>query len=303
MRRVLVIGAGGYLGRNVLDLLRTQPDLLVRTASRSAPAGGLRHPVGHRRCRCHATGGGPHRGGAGHRGQLRRRGRPARRRTDRGERNRSGQPGHRPLPGCGTGRPADPPRFGRRIRDDRDRRAGHRGHGGRAGRPLRAQQTGRHPTGRARAARSGWTPWYCGCSTRSARTRRRAVFPVVWSGELRQGGPRSTTTSGWVRWIRCGISSMCGTSRRPCSPRSTRRPRPAGAQPGQRRRHAHRSIVDELVDIAGFGGTVLESAAGSSRSASVPWQQADITAISTLLGWKPRVELLDSLADLWRSAR
>ncbi|HEX4222809.1 MAG TPA: NAD-dependent epimerase/dehydratase family protein, partial [Pseudonocardiaceae bacterium] len=64
-----------------------------------------------------------------------------------------------------------------------------------------------------------------------------------------------------------------------------------------------RSIVDELVDIAGFGGTVLESAAGSSRSASVAWQQADITAISTSLGWKPRVELLDSLVDLWRSTR
>jgi nucleoside-diphosphate-sugar epimerase len=64
-----------------------------------------------------------------------------------------------------------------------------------------------------------------------------------------------------------------------------------------------RSIVDELVDIAGFGGTVLESAAGSSRSGAVAWQQADITAISTSLGWKPRVELLDSLVGLWRSSR
>lgn len=64
-----------------------------------------------------------------------------------------------------------------------------------------------------------------------------------------------------------------------------------------------RSIVDELADIAGFTGAVLESAPGSSRSAAVAWQQADITAISTSLGWKPRVALLDSLADLWRSAR
>ncbi len=63
-----------------------------------------------------------------------------------------------------------------------------------------------------------------------------------------------------------------------------------------------RSVVDELANIAGFTGAVLESAAGSVRSAGVAWQQADITAISTSLGWKPRIQLLDSLTDLWRSA-
>ena len=64
-----------------------------------------------------------------------------------------------------------------------------------------------------------------------------------------------------------------------------------------------RSIVDELVAIAGFEGTVLESRTGSSRSAAVPWQQADIGAIGAALDWKPGITLRESLIDLWASAR
>lgn len=64
-----------------------------------------------------------------------------------------------------------------------------------------------------------------------------------------------------------------------------------------------RSIVDELATVAGFTGSVVESSAGSDRSAAVPWQRADISAIGGALDWKPGIALRDSLVDLWASAR
>ncbi|MGC9671064.1 NAD-dependent epimerase/dehydratase family protein [Planosporangium sp. 12N6] len=62
-----------------------------------------------------------------------------------------------------------------------------------------------------------------------------------------------------------------------------------------------RTLVDGLVAITGFTGAVHSDAAGSPRSATVPWQQADITAIRTALGWQPRRDLTTSLDDLWKS--
>lgn len=62
-----------------------------------------------------------------------------------------------------------------------------------------------------------------------------------------------------------------------------------------------RALVDELCRITGFTGPVHEDAAGSPRSVNVPWQQADITTISTALHWQPRTELATSLADLWQA--
>ena len=62
-----------------------------------------------------------------------------------------------------------------------------------------------------------------------------------------------------------------------------------------------RTLVDELVSIAGFSGPVHTDAAGSPRSASVAWQRADITAIRATLGWQPRRDLSASLRDLWQA--
>ena len=63
-----------------------------------------------------------------------------------------------------------------------------------------------------------------------------------------------------------------------------------------------RTMVIELAAIAGFRGRIDETGARSRRSPDVPWQQADITAIARALGWKPHFALRDSLIDLWRSA-
>jgi nucleoside-diphosphate-sugar epimerase len=64
-----------------------------------------------------------------------------------------------------------------------------------------------------------------------------------------------------------------------------------------------RTLVDTLAGIAGFAGTITESANGSARSADVPWQEADISGIGRALGWRPEVGLRTSLEDLWQAAR
>ncbi|MFI1252351.1 NAD-dependent epimerase/dehydratase family protein [Streptomyces netropsis] len=64
-----------------------------------------------------------------------------------------------------------------------------------------------------------------------------------------------------------------------------------------------REIADGLVRAAGFRGRIEEDGGGSTRSAAVSWQQADITAAAHALRWAPRHTLADSLADLWAETR
>ncbi|MCZ4125061.1 NAD-dependent epimerase/dehydratase family protein [Streptomyces sp. H39-S7] len=60
-----------------------------------------------------------------------------------------------------------------------------------------------------------------------------------------------------------------------------------------------RAIAEGLVVVSGFRGRIEESGPGSHRSASVSWQRADISAAVAALGWRPRLTLARSLADLW----
>jgi nucleoside-diphosphate-sugar epimerase len=60
-----------------------------------------------------------------------------------------------------------------------------------------------------------------------------------------------------------------------------------------------RELVESLARLAGFDGRIDESGDGSSRSAAVAWQCADITAARRALAWAPRHALEASLVDLW----
>ncbi|MFJ9839188.1 NAD-dependent epimerase/dehydratase family protein [Kitasatospora sp. NPDC101155] len=62
-----------------------------------------------------------------------------------------------------------------------------------------------------------------------------------------------------------------------------------------------RAIADGLVAAAGFTGRIDESGTGSERSATVSWQQADVSAAARELGWHPATDLADTLRDLWLS--
>jgi nucleoside-diphosphate-sugar epimerase len=56
-----------------------------------------------------------------------------------------------------------------------------------------------------------------------------------------------------------------------------------------------RIVVHELLRVAEFRGTILETTAGSDRSAAVSWQAADITRAREVLGWTPRTSLQQAI--------
>lgn len=60
-----------------------------------------------------------------------------------------------------------------------------------------------------------------------------------------------------------------------------------------------RTAVERLAEVAGFTGQLEEVEVGSSRSASVGWIRADIGRAATVLGWKPRHELEDTVSSIW----
>jgi nucleoside-diphosphate-sugar epimerase len=62
-----------------------------------------------------------------------------------------------------------------------------------------------------------------------------------------------------------------------------------------------RILVRDLVRLSGFTGPVFAIGNGSVRSADVPWQQADVSVIARELGWKPAIDLTDSLREMWQA--
>jgi nucleoside-diphosphate-sugar epimerase len=60
-----------------------------------------------------------------------------------------------------------------------------------------------------------------------------------------------------------------------------------------------RAMVSALIAATGCPATVHEDAPGQPRSPDIPWQQADISRARDDLGWRPRRDLATSLADLW----
>ena len=63
-----------------------------------------------------------------------------------------------------------------------------------------------------------------------------------------------------------------------------------------------RAMVSELVAASGYPAAVHEDAPGQPRSPDIPWQQADISRAGDDLGWRPRRDLATSLADLWAAS-
>ncbi|OII61676.1 NarL family transcriptional regulator [Streptomyces sp. CC53] len=60
-----------------------------------------------------------------------------------------------------------------------------------------------------------------------------------------------------------------------------------------------RDLVRGLADAAGYRGRITETADGSARSAQVSWQCSDITAARDALGWRPTHSLAASVTALW----
>jgi nucleoside-diphosphate-sugar epimerase len=60
-----------------------------------------------------------------------------------------------------------------------------------------------------------------------------------------------------------------------------------------------RDAVTLLAAVAEFDGRLVETRRGSTRSARVPWQAADISLAHNALGWEPRWTLRQALVELW----
>jgi NDP-hexose 4-ketoreductase len=63
-----------------------------------------------------------------------------------------------------------------------------------------------------------------------------------------------------------------------------------------------RDLVMKLAAEAGFDGEIAEDQPVSARPGTVPWQQADIAAIAEVLDWRPRRELAESIEAVWAAA-
>jgi nucleoside-diphosphate-sugar epimerase len=59
-----------------------------------------------------------------------------------------------------------------------------------------------------------------------------------------------------------------------------------------------RDVVQMIADASGFGGGVRESREASSRSAQVPWQQADIARAARDLDWRPSHSVSEAVLAL-----
>lgn len=62
-----------------------------------------------------------------------------------------------------------------------------------------------------------------------------------------------------------------------------------------------RTLVTALARISGYRGRVSEQADGSGRSAGLAWQQADVTRLRRH-GWTPAYTLDDALEALWQGS-
>ncbi|HEX6128523.1 MAG TPA: NAD-dependent epimerase/dehydratase family protein [Candidatus Limnocylindria bacterium] len=62
-----------------------------------------------------------------------------------------------------------------------------------------------------------------------------------------------------------------------------------------------RAAVRGLAEVAGFGGAIEESSRPPDRSSEVDWQRADVRRVASVAGWRPTRPLQGALRDLWRS--
>ncbi|MHA7957974.1 NAD-dependent epimerase/dehydratase family protein [Streptomyces sp. L500] len=129
-----------------------------------------------------------------------------------------------------------------------------------------------------------------------------ASLPGRLAAELRRAGPDDRVRTGDLSAHRDFVDPR-DVAEAVALAVTAPRPLPAVLNIGSGTARPVRDVAEGLLRAAGFtgpvGDRVAEDGDGSPRSAAVPWQQADITAVGRTLDWVPRHSFTDSLTDLW----
>ncbi|GAA1936716.1 NAD-dependent epimerase/dehydratase family protein [Kitasatospora viridis] len=126
-------------------------------------------------------------------------------------------------------------------------------------------------------------------------------LPGRLAGELRRVGPQGRIRVGDLSAYRDFVD-VRDLAEAVALAVTAPRPLPRVLNLGSGSARPVRELVRALTGAAGFRGELVEeAAAGSERSAVVPWQRADVGAAAEHLGWRPVTPLERSLADLWES--
>jgi NDP-hexose 4-ketoreductase len=106
------------------------------------------------------------------------------------------------------------------------------------------------------------------------------------SGTIRMGPLDSVRDFVDVRDVATAVVAACGL------PRFEARIVNIGSGTG----HSARDLVQALAAAIGFDGAISEDAEGSPRSAEVPWQVADRSLAGRMLAWRPAHDLGSTVA-------
>ncbi|MEV0261825.1 NAD(P)-dependent oxidoreductase [Streptomyces sp. NPDC050617] len=124
------------------------------------------------------------------------------------------------------------------------------------------------------------------------------TLPGRLAAELRRAGPDGTVAVGDLSACRDFVDAR-DVARAVVRAATAPGPLPRLINIGGGAARPARDLAQGLARAAGFRGRIDEGGQGSRRSAAVPWQQADIATARAALDWAPLHTLDDSLADLW----
>ncbi|NJQ02656.1 NAD-dependent epimerase/dehydratase family protein [Streptomyces zingiberis] len=123
-------------------------------------------------------------------------------------------------------------------------------------------------------------------------------LPGRLAAELRRAGPGGTVVVGDLSAHRDFVDAR-DVARAVTAAVTAPAPLPRILNIGGGEARPVRAVADGLVRAAGFRGRLTERGLGPERSAAVSWQRADIRSAATALGWRPEYGLDTSLRDLW----
>ncbi|WP_328917218.1 MULTISPECIES: NAD-dependent epimerase/dehydratase family protein [unclassified Streptomyces] len=129
----------------------------------------------------------------------------------------------------------------------------------------------------------------------------RAGLPGRLAAAFRDAPPHGTVRTGSLAAYRDFVD-VTDVAEAVALAASAPGPLPPVVNIGSGRATLARTLAAELAEVAGFTGRIEESGARSPRSAEIDWHEADIALAVHILGWHPTRTLHSALTSLWQAA-